>query len=183
MSVTEEVQRYQRSMRREVLSATGVWIGEKAEWTHFVTLTHRAPTDVRPVDVPGPRKGFDGTWTRVGMSRHRKLVRRLFYDVIRPRDPGARWWSETEFHATGVPHEHALLALSTANVALLSIRQEWYEQCGYIKILPVYAGGQTAAEYVAKYTEKGGSYPPLILGFGLHDAPTFSMVLPEQLEG
>ncbi len=177
MSVTDEIRGYQRSMRREVMAATGIWIADKAPWTHFVTLTHRAPGDARPRDIPGPRKGT-GTWSRVGVTRHRKLVRRLFYDSIRPRDPGARWWSEMEFHETGVPHEHALLALSIPNVALLSIRQEWYEECGYIKILPIHSGGQTAAEYVAKYTEKGGSYPPLILGFGLKESPTFSTTMP-----
>jgi hypothetical protein len=88
---------------RDVLDAYGVWIASLAPWTHFVTLTHRLPDSS---DANLARH-----YTRVGMSRHRRLVREWFHGAVRPRDPAARWWSELELHATGIPHEHGLLAL------------------------------------------------------------------------
>ncbi len=183
-----------QASRQEVKDATGAWIAGLVGWTHFLTLTHRLPGDqmlgcdrstaARPDISPIASASTYGrpvvnapSWTRVGMQRHRRMVRKFFYDVIRPRDPGSRWWSETEFHHSGQPHEHALLAIENPSIALLSIRQWWYEHCGYAVIEPIVGSGIVPAAYVAKYTEKSGAWPPLIYGFGLLPVPSFSRTL------
>ena len=79
----------------EVLDAYGTWIASLAPWTHFVTLTHRLPDSS---DANRARH-----YTRVGFSRHRRLVREWFHAVVRPRDAAARWWSELELHESGIP--------------------------------------------------------------------------------
>ena len=93
-----------------VLEAYGIWIAGLAPWTHFVTLTHRLPDSS---DANRARN-----YTRVGLARHRRLVRKWFHGDVRPRDPAARWWSELELHESGIPHEHGLLALGDTAPAL-----------------------------------------------------------------
>lgn len=147
------------------MAAYGSFIASLADWTEFVTLTHR------PLD----RKGG---WTRVGMQYHRRLVRNWFYGEhefygrgVRDVDPFARLWSETELHATGIPHEHAMLATSVDAIDRSSMRDVWREVCGsllrgqgayFSSIRDVVEVGR----YVAKYTEKSSTKSPRIFGFG-----------------
>ncbi len=146
----------------------GDWVAGMATWTHFVTLTH----DPRRLAALG-----SATWSRVGISRHRKLVKRYFHSSIRSLDPGARWWSEMELHKSGQPHEHALLAVSSDLAPVLSMRQAWYDDAGWMDVQPIRQARSVAA-YVAKYGGKHGAWAPSIWGFGLHDASTFSTVIP-----
>jgi hypothetical protein len=149
-----------------VLDAYGTFIAGLAPWTHFVTLTHRLPEDPSA-----------STWRRVGVARHRRLVRDWFYEDVRRLDPSARWWSEMEFHASGVPHEHGMLCLA-ANAPDLTMRSRWWERAGYAKWLDVDARGAIApAAYVSKYAQKATSREPLVFGFGLLPAPSFAQVL------
>jgi hypothetical protein len=155
-----EVDRLQRfDLSASLLQEYGRFIGALAPWTHFVTLTH------------DPRRLGAGH-TMVGRQRHRKQLGAWLRDDVRAVAPGFRWWSEMEEHESGQAHEHGLLEVrSTA--PLLSIRQRWYERCGYVFIRPV-ESVQAAAEYVAKYTGKAASSEPVIRGFGLLSRPSFS---------
>lgn len=143
----------------------GGFIAALAPWTEFVTLTHR----------PLSRRG---QWSRVGMKYHRRLVRNWFYGEhefygrgVRDIDPVARLWSETELHATGIPHEHALLATEVDITERVAMRDIWRGVCGslmkgqgaYFEHIRDNVG---AAQYVAKYTEKSASKTPRIFGFG-----------------
>ena len=154
-------------MPAAVLDAYGIWIAGLAPWTHFVTLTHRLPDSS---DANRARH-----YTRVGFARHRRLVREWFHSAVRPRDPGARWWSELEQHATGIPHEHGLLALSDMAPAL-SMRQAWWERSGYARVDRI-ERPEAVARYVAKYAGKQAAWAPCVWGFGLLAEPSFSKVL------
>lgn len=145
-----------------LLSEYGRFIGGLTDWGFFVTLTH------------DPRRLGAGH-TIVGRQRHRKQVRAFVRHDLQRLAPGARWWSEMEEHASGQAHEHALLAVD-ANAPLLSVRQRWFERCGYAYIVPV-PSVQAAAEYVAKYTGKAAASEPVIAGFGLLPRASFSQVL------
>lgn len=149
--------------------AYGDFVSSMARWTHFVTLTHDPRRLVR---LDRSRR-----WTQVGISRHRKLVSRYFHDSIRPLDPGARWWSEMELHRSGQPHEHALLSVSGDRVAVLSMRQAWYDDAGWMDVQRIESASAVAA-YVAKYGGKVGAWSPSVWGFGLHQSATFSVVAP-----
>lgn len=150
---------------RERMMAYGEFIASLAAWSEFVTLTHR-PLDRR------------GNWTRVGISYHRRLVRNWFYGEhefygrgVRDVDPVARLWGETELHASGVPHEHALLATNVDAWDRVAMRDVWREVCGsQLKHQGAYFEHidrvVDAAGYVAKYTEKSSSKSPRIFGFG-----------------
>ena len=151
----------------DVLEAFGIWVPQLARWTHFVTLTHRLP------DFSDANRARN--YTRVGLARHRKLVRDWFYGDVRPRDPAARWYSELELHATGIPHEHGLLALSD-RAPVLSIRQAWWDLAGYARVDPI-KDSASVARYVAKYSGKAAAWPPCVWGFGLLREPSFSQVL------
>lgn len=180
---TIEVDTHHRQAREAVLLATGEWIASLAPWSHFFTLTHRLPGDTPPLEsyyrrtLPARPLPNIPTYTRVGIQRHRRMVRKFFYDVIRPYDHAAQWWSEMEMTQAGVPHEHAMVALSP-NAPVLSMRQWWYESCGYAVMETIEGSSITPAAYVAKYTEKGGAIPPLICGFGLNSRESHSLVLP-----
>jgi hypothetical protein len=150
-----------------VLDAYGVWIASLAPWTHFVTLTHRLPDSS---DANRARR-----YTRVGFARHRRLVRDWFHGEVRPRDPGARWWSELELHASGIPHEHGLLALGETAPAL-SMRQAWWDLAGYARVDAI-KDSRAVARYVAKYAGKKAAWSPCVWGFGLLPEPSFSQVL------
>jgi hypothetical protein len=150
-----------------VLDAYGVWIASLAPWTHFVTLTHRLPDSS---DANRARR-----YTRVGFARHRRLVRDWFHGEVRPRDAGARWWSELELHASGIPHEHGLLALAERAPAL-SMRQAWWDLAGYARVDAI-NDSLAVARYVAKYTGKAAAWSPCVWGFGLLREPSFSQVL------
>ena len=151
----------------EVLDAYGTWIAGLAPWTHFVTLTHRLPDSS---DANLARH-----YTRVGFSRHRRLVREWFHAVVRPRDAAARWWSELELHETGIPHEHGLLALA-GNAPALSIRQAWWDLAGYARLDGI-KNPEAVARYVAKYAGKKAAWAPCVWGFGLLREPSFSQTL------
>lgn len=151
----------------DVLEAYGIWIAGLAPWTHFVTLTHRLPDSS---DANRARN-----YTRVGLSRHRRLVRQWFHGEVRPRDAGARWWSELELHETGIPHEHGLLAVGPAAPAL-SMRQAWWDLAGYARVDPI-NDSEAVARYVAKYAGKKAAWAPCVWGFGLLRQPSFSQVL------
>jgi hypothetical protein len=146
----------------QLLAEYGRFIGGLADWGYFVTLTH----DPR-------RLGFGHTI--VGRQRHRKQVRQWVRDDLRSQAPGAVWWSEMEEHASGQAHEHGLLEVP-ASAPLLSIRQRWFDRCGYAFIVPV-PSVQAAAEYVAKYTGKAQASEPVIAGLGLLARASFSQVL------
>ncbi len=154
-------------MPANVLTEYGLWIASLAPWLYFVTLTHRLPDSS---DANLARQ-----YTRVGIARHRRLVREWFHGAVRPRDPGARIWSETELHLTGVPHEHALLAVSDT-APVLSLRQAWFDMAGFARIERI-EDPSAAARYVAKYAGKTGAWPPNVWGFGLLPRPSFSQVL------
>lgn len=151
----------------EVLDAYGEWIASLAPWSHFVTLTHRLP-DSSNANVARH-------YTRVGFGKHRRLVRDWFHGEVRPRDAGARWWSEMELHETGIPHEHGLLALS-ATAPALTIRQAWWDVAGYARVDPI-KKPEAVARYVAKYAGKKAAWVPCVWGFGLLPRPSFSQVL------
>ena len=158
------------SITAPVLSEYGRFFGSLTDWTHFGTLTH------------DPRRLGVGH-SIVGHQRHRKQVRLFVRDDVRRLDRGAQWWSEMELHASGQCHEHALMHFSE-NAPVLSIRQRWYERCGYMKIVPITAASMAAfgvtsvAEYVAKYTGKAGAVAPIIAGFGLLSRESWSRVMP-----
>jgi hypothetical protein len=139
--------------RAELLDAYGSFIASLADWSHFVTLTHRTPEDPSAV-----------SWHRVGVARHRRLVRDWFYECVRPRAPGARWWSEMEFHVSGQPHEHGMLAVPS-NAPDLEMRDAWWQLAGYAKWLSI-AGqdGISPAAYASKYAQKATSREPMVFG-------------------
>jgi hypothetical protein len=137
-----------------VLDAYGIWIAGLAPWTHFVTLTHRLPDSS---DANLARR-----YTRVGIARHLRLVREWFHSEVRPRDRGARWWSEMELHASGIPHEHALLAVGDT-APVLSMRQAWFDVAGYARVDGI-ERPEAVARYVAKYAGKSAAWPPCVWG-------------------
>ncbi len=168
-----------------VLDAYGEFIGGLGSWTDFWTLTHRPPdedsgnrsTAARP-DIPSvasARPYGRPSFTRVGIQRHRRQVREWFYEDVRRMDPGARWWSEMELHLTGQPHEHGLLSVS-AGAPVLSMRQAWWDRCGFAHVQAIRSRAAVAA-YVAKYAGKSAAWTPLVYGFGLLPAPSFSRTL------
>jgi hypothetical protein len=169
------------AVEAEVLTEYGRFIGGLTDWGYFVTLTHdpkrmqphlytRGRSDSRVKRSHGARDV-----ALVGPQRHRKQVRAwVRYDVM-SLAPGARWWSEMEATKAGQAHEHGLLAVPPS-APLLSIRQRWFERCGYAHIRPV-ESLQEAAEYVAKYTGKAAATEPVIAGFGLLKVASFSQVL------
>jgi hypothetical protein len=162
-----------------VLDAYGSWISSLARWSVFVTATHARPK-TRTVAQAENVVVYD----RVGVQRHRKVLRDWFYDVVRQADPTARWWSEMEFHESGVPHEHGLLETELSFTGRLYVRDVWRREHGdhekgqgmrfdSIKESPV-----GVARYVAKYAGKAAAHEPCIYGFGLLSRPSFSQRLP-----
>lgn len=173
-------------MTNEVLSSYGQYVASLSPWRWFVTLTHDArrlrygeawaPTTTRDAWVEDPsgrrrkarivtsakRVAIDTGITQVRGVRHRRQVREWFYDDVRPRDRDAQWWSEMELHESGQAHEHGLLSIRDG-AAMLSIRQAWFERCGYAFIKPV-TSLEGAAVYVAKYTGKSAATKPCIYG-------------------
>jgi hypothetical protein len=102
-------------------------------------------------------------------------VRDWFHGEVRTRDADARWWSELELHASGIPHEHGLLALG-ATAPALSMRQAWWDVAGYARVDAINEP-LAVARYVAKYTGKAAAWAPCVWGFGLLREPSFSRVL------
>jgi hypothetical protein len=148
---------------REVLEAYGSWIASLGPWSFFVTLTHRTPEDPTAAN-----------WSRVGVARHRRMVREWFYDDVRRLDRSAKWWSEMEFHASGQPHEHGMLAVDEL-APWLQMRQAWWDRAGFAKWLPIDGrGAMLPAAYVSKYAQKAVSREPLVYGFGLLPRPSFA---------
>jgi hypothetical protein len=151
-------------MSDAVLSEYGAYVASLAPWRWFVTLTHDAKR-LRwdeAWDLRGRRVVIDTGITQVRAQRHRKQVREWFYDDVKPRDRGAQWWSEMEQHESGQAHEHGLLSIRDS-AAMLSIRQAWFERCGYAVVRPM-TSVEGAAVYVAKYTGKSAASAPCIYG-------------------
>jgi hypothetical protein len=159
LALLEDDARRRFAIADSMLQEYGRFIGSLAGWSHFVTLTH------------DPRRLGAGH-TIVGRQRHRKQVRAWLRQDVRRLAPEARWWSEMEEHKSGQAHEHGLLEIASTS-PLLSIRERWFERCGFAYIVSV-ASVQAAAEYVAKYTAKSGASEPIIIGFGLLPAPSFA---------
>ena len=155
-----------------VLDAYGDWIAGLAPWNFFASLTHDPKRIARSSTVS--HQAYD----RVGIQRHRRLVRAWFYEDVRRLDPSARWWSETELHASGQPHEHGLLAVRD-RAPIGAMMDAWYQRAGAYDRQPLEGIGATfsAARYVAKYTGKAAAWEPSVWGFGLLPAPSFSTVL------
>jgi len=148
-------------------AAYGAWVATFAPppgWSFFVTLTH----DPRRLSVVGH--------DRIGRQLHRSRLRSWFYDDVRALDPSALWWSETELHISGQPHEHGLLWCG-AGAPDLRMRQAWYEAAGYAKWERIVDAASVAA-YVAKYAGKATSGPPNVWGMGAHAEPSHSLMLP-----
>jgi len=176
----DALRRYE--LEATVLAEYGRFIGGLTDWGFFVTLTHD-PKRMQPhlytrgrADSRVHRSHGSPDVALVGPQRHRKQVRAWVRYDVRELDPTARWWSEMEMTKNGQAHEHGLLAIGET-AALLSMRQRWYERCGFAHIRPV-ASVQAAAEYVAKYTGKAAATEPVIAGFGLLSRASFSQVLP-----
>lgn len=158
-------------MPRDVGRAYGPWIASLAPWRIFATGTH-----ARPVGWMG--------YDRVGIGRHRDNVRDWFYEVVRWVDPGAQWWSETELHASGAPHEHGLLA-SDMDFSALEFCRNWWrwmhgdlaKEQGMDFRTITYGSWEAVASYVAKYSGKAAAYEPSIYGFGLLSRPSFARAL------
>lgn len=148
--------------RREILDAYGSFIASLAPWTHFVTLTH------------DPRRlaNLDGQHTRVGLQRHRRLRKVFVFDHVRRLDPTARWWSETELHLSGQPHEHGMLA-AAENAPVFSMMDEWFGLGGAWRVERI-DSMHAAACYVAKYGEKAAAWEPMVAGFGLMPRASFA---------
>ena len=167
------------------LSDAGLWIAGMAPWSSMLTLTHGlvAGTSSQPLTRRGHRSGH-GSYTRVGLNAHNALVRRWFFDVVRPSDRSAQLWSETELHESGQPHEHSLIA-HAANAPVYSWLDAWYRmpRGGIWHRLPFSQDPDVAVraacyvEKAAKYVGKMASQPPKIFGFGLAPAPSFARVL------
>jgi hypothetical protein len=158
--------------RAEVMNAYGEWIGGLASWNFFASLTHDPR---RLVGAPGrDRQGY----TRVGIQRHRRLVHDWFFEDVRRLDPSARWWSETELHKSGQPHEHGLLAVRV-RAPVGDMMAAWFDRAGAFDRQPLEGVTATfsAARYVAKYTGKAAAFEPRVWGFGLLPRPSFSQVL------
>lgn len=152
------------------LAAYGEWIPTLAPWTHFVTLTHRLPDSSDAARARG--------YTQVGLQKHRREVRKWFYDDVRRYDPGARWWSEMELHQTGIPHEHGLLAIDRDTAPVYSMGDAWWNRTGGGMYRVVRIGDQAAvAQYVAKYASKSAAWEPCVWGFALNARASFAQVL------
>lgn len=174
-----------RALSIAALESTGQWVARLAPFSSFVTLTHRPilAGAAQAVTSRSHRSG-SGAYTRVGLRRHNSMVRDWFYDDVRGVDPTARLWGETELHANGQPHEHALLALAES-APLFQCMQAWYDRPdgGIWNAQPFSQDPDElvrAAAYVekaAKYAGKLACQPPKILGFGLLPAPSFARVL------
>jgi hypothetical protein len=147
------------------LQAYGDWVATLAPWSHFLTLTH----DPRRLAEISP------SWSRVGVQGHRRRVRDFFFDCVKKFDPSARWWSEMELHESGQAHEHVLLAASPT-APVLSMRQVWFERCGYCRVDEIRENSAVVAAYIAKYGGKAGAYPPFVFGFGLNSRESFATV-------
>ena len=148
-----------RALQTAAGDATGQWIAALAGWRYFITLTHAplAGTSLQPLTSRKHRSGF-GAYTRVGLRRHNRLVREWFHEVVRAEDPTAEWWSETELHVSGQPHEHGLLACAES-APVFSWLDRWYamDGGGIYKALPF---SQDPDERVraACYIEKAAKY-------------------------
>ena len=164
-----------RALQAAALDATGRWVARLAQWRYFITLTHRqvAATSLQPVTSRNHRSGWS-SHTRVGLSGHDRMVREWFHEVVRPDDPTAEWWSETELHANGQPHEHGLLACAES-APIYSWLSQWYamEKGGIWKSRPFSQDPDErvrAACYVekaAKYVGKMATQAPKVWGRGV----------------
>lgn len=174
-----------RALSVAALDATGHWVAELAPWRSFITLTHRSlgGKSFQPITSRSHRSG-SSSYTRVGLSRHNKMVREWLYDDVRAVDPSAQLWGETELHVSGQPHEHALLACAES-APLYTFMQAWYDRSdGGIWNLQPFSQDPDERVRAACYVEKAAKYagklacqPPKVLGFGLLAAPSFSQVL------
>jgi hypothetical protein len=173
-----------RMVSTAALNATGLWVARLSPWRYFITLTHRPRAQVtssQPVTSRGHRSGF-AAYTRVGLSRHNASVRDWFYDEVRARAPGARLWGETELHAKGDPHEHAVLDVD-ADAPVYSMLDAWHEREGiwncqrFSEDPDELVRAACYIEKAIKYAGKLTTQPPKIFGFGLLAAPSFSRVL------
>ena len=145
--------------------AYGAWLADLAGWTQFLTFTH------------DPKRLGEGH-TIVGRQRHRRVLSHWWHDDVQRLDPGARYFSEMELHESGQAHEHGLLAVSSAAVPVLSMRQAWFDRAGFCDVRPLGVDERSRvarALYVAKYTGKAAAIEPFIGGFGLHRVPTHSV--------
>ena len=147
------------------LASYGAFVSTLAPWNWFVTLTHD----------PKRLISFSHDWTRIGIQAHRSRLRRFVLDTVRSLDPSAAWWSEMELHATGQPHEHALLSASEM-APVLSMRQRWFDLAGYARFDRIRDPADVAA-YIGKYGAKVGAYPPFIAGLALNPRESFARVL------
>jgi hypothetical protein len=164
---------------RELTTSTqlefGRWLASLADWRYFITLTHRTPTSTRLSYAD---------YTRVGLARHNRMVRSLFYDNIRALDPTARFWGETETHAAGGFHEHALLSCAST-FGVYGAMASWFDRRdgGWWDVQPF--DSSRAVELAAGYIEKAAKYagklaaqPPKVYGFGLLPQASHSLTLP-----
>lgn len=140
-----------------VLDAYGAWLADLAPWSHFITLTHRLPD------------GRVALHDRVGVQRHRRLVKLWLHTEVLPRDPGAVWWSETELTKIGTPHEHGVLALADPRAPVLSMRQAWWEMAGYARVEEIEESSLAVARYVIKYSVKATAWPSTVHGIAGED--------------
>ncbi len=160
---------------KSVALAHGEWIATLAPWRYFLTLTHD-PGRLGDMQVD-PRRPYH----RVGVKRHRRLVREWFYQDVRRLDPTAQLWGELEMQpVSGQAHEHCTLACSDV-APHLKMRQAWYERAGWCDMKRIEGSAISAAAYCAKYASKATSVEPLFLGFGLDRAATFATVAPALL--
>lgn len=165
-------------MADATLDEYGRYVAQLAPWRWFVTLTHRMPDGLEVgrrsavTELGREHRGralgdevvMHTGASIVGVKPHRRDVRRWFYDVVRPTDRTALWWSEAEEHKSGSVHEHGLLACSEVAPHLMW-RTKWFELAGYCYIAPV-TRVEGAAVYVAKYTGKAAAVEPCVYGFG-----------------
>lgn len=150
------------TQRGLTLAAYGDWIASLAPWTHFITLTH------------DPRRlaSADSRHTRVGVQRHHRLRKLWVMRTVRSLDPSSKWWSETELHLTGQPHEHGLL-YAAENAPVYSMLDRWEDMAGAWRCERIDDVGDVAS-YVAKYGQKSASWEMMTAGFALLPRPSFA---------
>lgn len=174
------------SLATEAGKEYGEWVARMAPWSGFVTLTHRSLIAAPGEAVVTIRKHRTGgnVHTRLGIKRHNREVREWFHETVRRIDRGACWWSETELHESGQPHEHGLLAVS-ASAPIYSMLDDWFRRPGggawNYKRLPTEGDLVRVAEYVgkaAKYAGKLAGQPPKVWGLGVHTRESFAIAHP-----
>lgn len=156
--------------------AAGEYVASLAPWNVFVTLTHRprevederAFVYVRPGGERSIVYGRSAAGYSVAMDTAQRRVKSWFHRAVRRYDSYASMWAETELHKSGAPHHHLLLAVRRG-FPLKSVRQAWWEECGYARaewlVEPV-----KAATYAAKYAVKETGVPPIVYGIRVRRA-------------